>query len=380
VTIILRTGVTDEHTRRVLRLRRRVASVVAALLATIAVVAIAAPGDAQAFAWKDICQIAVVNNTGSLTGLRPLGPILPEVPPNPVDETEWELLKLPGQGISASGSTFVTLGIPVTWGCSIHPSFKWGTSAISCNVYAPSSGRNIFSCTPPSPAVHVQITTDNDDIRGIVTVDPPPAGAADVERMSGLRASSAAVSPGPRRVPALLRRGDLPGRGWRAATKVTQFGRLGEIFATNNAPASCKDDKSSEPLAKRGGASAFARRSAIIGYEHGVYATARQSRRRLGAAVSTHSIRCLARLLTSARSHSHARFARHSLPGLKGVRLWRLVVRTRAGNRITRTNYLDVAGLLHRRSNALVLFANAKKPVSSTVEQSEIRTVASRLP
>jgi hypothetical protein len=184
----------------------------------------------------------------------------------------------------------------------------------------------------------------------------------------------------PKRVRALLRRRDLPGRGWRVATRHTHLGPLGAILAANDVPASCKDDKTSEPLAKRGGASAFVRRSNLIGSEHGVYASRRKSRRRLRAAVSAHSIRCLARLLTSPQFHSHATFARYKLPGLKGVRLWRVVVRTRAGDRITRTDYVDVAGLLHRRSNGLVMFAKPKKPVSRGVERSVIRTVARRLP
>ena len=185
----------------------------------------------------------------------------------------------------------------------------------------------------------------------------------------------------PRRVAALLHRGDLPGRRWRGANKVGQFGWLGQIFAADNLPASYEDaHKSSEPVVKRGGASAFRRRSEIVGYEHGVYANARQSRQTLSRAVSTHGIRCLARLMTSTRFHTHVKFARYSLPGLAGVTLWRLVVQTRAGDRITRVDYLDVAGLLHRNSNALVLFANTNKPVRSAVEQLAIRTVASRLP
>ena len=84
--------------------------------------------------------------------------------------------------------------------------------------------------------------------------------------------------------------------------------------------------------------------------------------------------------MTSTRFHTHVKFARYSLPGPAGVTLWRLVVQTRAGDRITRVDYLDVAGLLHRNSNALVLFANTNKPVRSVAEQSAIRTVASRLP
>jgi hypothetical protein len=351
----------------------------AALVATIAVVAMAAPGDAHAFAWKDVCQIGIANHTGSLSALKPFGPILPEIPPNPIDEVEWDLLKFPGNGIPlgpdaahpGGGAKFQTIGIPVTWGCSIHPDFKWGNNVFRCDVFAPSSGRNIFQCTPTIAGVSWQITKDNADIAGIVSVGQavPPTGS----QVTAVRAV-------PKRVRALLRRRDLPGRGWRAANKPAQFGRLGAIFATNEAPASCKDDKTSEPLAKRGGASAFARRSTIIGYEHGVYGTSRQSRGRLRAAVSTDSIRCLARLLTSAQFHTRARFARYHLPALRGVKLWRVVVRTRAGNRVTRTDYLDVAGLLHRRSNGLVLFAKPKKPVSRAVERSVIRTVARRLP
>jgi histidinol-phosphate/aromatic aminotransferase/cobyric acid decarboxylase-like protein len=57
-----------------------------------------------------------------------------------------------------------------------------------------------------------------------------------------------------------------------------------------------------------------------------------------------------------------------------------VVVRTRARARVTRTDYLDVAGLLHGRSNGLVLFANPTKPVSRAVERSVIRAVARRLP
>jgi hypothetical protein len=366
------------------RLRRPIAAAVSVLVVTLAVVATAAPGDARAFAWKDVCTFTIINNTGPLNGLKPKGPLV-QIPPNPIDEVHWSALALPGLGIPpgpGGALGLVTLGIPITFGCQMTPTFKWGSNgAIACVVYAPSSGRNVFRCTGSAGsdphAIKTTILTDNDDIKGVVEVGPPDV---QVSRAGTVPASSAAAAAGPKRVRALLRRRELPGRGWRGADKVTEFGRLGKIFAANDTPASCKDDKTSEPQAKLGGASAFARRSNIIGYEHGVYASRRKSRGRLRAAVSAHSIRCLARLLTSAQFHTHARFARYSLPGLKGVRLWRVVVRTRAGGRVTRTDYLDVAGLLHRRSNALVLFAKPKRPVSSPVERSVIRTVAGRLP
>jgi hypothetical protein len=363
---------------------RLVASIVAALIASLAALAMAAPRDAEAFAWKDVCTFTVINNTGSLTGLKPKGPLV-QVPPNPIDEVHWSGLALGGFGGIPPGPAgalgLVTIGIPLTFGCEMTPTFKWGSNgAIACTVYAPTSGRNIFRCTGSSSdpqAIKTTILTDNDDIKGVVEVGPPDV---EVSRAGALSASAAASAARPKRVRALLRRRDLPGRGWRSADKVKAFGRLGQIFAANDAPASCKDDKASEPRAKLGGASAFLRRSRIIGYEHGVYASRRESRGRLRAAVSAHSIRCLARLLTSAQLHTHATFARYSLSGLHRVRLWRVIVRTRAGRRVTRTDYVDVAGLLHRRSNALVMFAKPRKPVSGRVERSAIRTVARRLP
>jgi hypothetical protein len=368
------------------RLRRRIVAAVSVLVATVAVVATVPPRDAQAFAWKDVCTLTVINNTG-VGGLKPKGPLL-QIPPNPIDEVHWTGLGLVG-GIppGPSGALgLVTIGIPLTWGCVMHPLFFWGgnqagsPTVLTCNMLAPSSGRNVFDCVSDAryrSAFKTTILKDNDDISGAVEAFPPFVGVSGAETAS---AASAAASARPKRVRALLRRRDLPGRGWRFVDKVTQFGRLGEIFAANDAPASCKDDKASEPVAKRGGASAFVRRENIIGYEHGVYASRRQSRERLRAAVSAHSIRCLARLLSSARSHTQAKFARYSLRGLHGVRLWRVVVRTRAGGRVTRTDYVDVAGLLHGRSNGLVLFAKPKKPVSRGVERSTIRTVAGRLP
>lgn len=362
--------------------RRRVVCLMAALVATVAVVAMATPGDADAFAWKDQCVMAVVNNTGSPFEVQTGIGILAELPPNPVDEFNWESLSIahafpPGVGL-------YTIGFPITFGCVIKPVFKWYGKPVACNVYAPSSGRNVFQCLPTYQDVTVQITTDNDDIKGTVVFNKlsSPVAADPFQPPGGLQASSAAVSPpSPSRVRALLRRGDLPGRGWHGANDVKQFGWLGQILAADNLPRSCEDaHKSREPVAKHGGASAFTRGSEIVGYEHGVYANAPQSRRTLSSAVSTHGIGCLARLLTSARFRTHVKVARPSLPGLAGVTFWRLVVRTRLGDRTTRVDYLDVAGLLHHSSNALVLFANAKKPVRLAVEQSAVRTVTTRLP
>jgi hypothetical protein len=364
-------------------LRRRVAACLAALVAAVAVIAMIRPGEAHAFAWKDICSITVSNQTGALSGFKPFGPILPEIPPNPADEASWDLfgaLKFIGNGFPMNQTvSFNTIGIPVTWGCSIHPDFQRGKDIFRCDVVAPSSGINTFRCVGAPAGVDWKMTKDNDDVAGYVIAKPaPPPTTRLLGRTAG---ASPPPAPLPKRVSALLRRRDLPGRGWRPATKVAQFSWLGDLVGTDPLPGSCQDsDKRSEPQAKQGGAAAFARRSVIIGYEHGVYASTRQSRRRLGAAVATHSIACLARLLSSKEFHTHATIKRYSLSRLEGVTLWRVTVRTRANGRVTHRDYVDVAGLLHRRSNGLVLFARSTKPVGAAVEQSVIRAVASRLP
>ena len=218
---------------------RRLVSLVAALVAMLAVVAMAAPGHAHAFAWKDQCVMGIVNNTGKPFALQTGLGVIAELPPNPLDEFNWGQISLVHNFPPTVG--LYTIGFPVTWGCSMKPIFKWYGKAVVCNAYAPSSGRNQFFCQPNYPEVSVKIATDNDDIKGAVIFNSLSApGAADpFAPMGSLQASAAgaAVSlPAPRRVPALLRRGDLAGHGWRGANRVGQFGWLGRIFAADNLP------------------------------------------------------------------------------------------------------------------------------------------------
>lgn len=360
----------------------------AALVATIAVVALAAPDNAHAFAWKDQCVFTVVNDTHTVSELRPDTGLLAEIPPNPLDEVTWSNASLVHAIPKALG--LYTIGFPVTFGCAISPIFSWYGKKVSCIAYAPSSGINVFRCSPTFPQVSVTILTDDNDIKGVVTfgsLSSPSArdslSSPAANPLGGVQASAgAALSPpdGTKRVSPLLRRRDLPGRGWRAVHSVGQFGWLGQLYAADNLPASCEDPhKSSEPIPRDGGASVFGRGPGLVGYEHGVYGNARQARRTLGSAVSSHGIGCLAQLLTSARFHTRVKIARYSLPAVRGATLWRLIVRTPVGDR-TRVDYLDVAGLLHHSANALVLFTNVNKPPGIVVEQSAIRSVASRLP
>ena len=55
--------------------------------------------------------------------------------------------------------------------------------------------------------------------------------------------------------------------------------------------------------------------------------------------------------MTSTRFHTHVKFARYKLPGLAGVTLWRLVVQTRAGDRITRVDYLALEEIIQAFSS-----------------------------
>jgi hypothetical protein len=217
------------------RLRLRIAAAASVLVATIAVMATAAPRDGQAFAWKDVCTIVVFDSTGSLTGLKP--------------KDRWSKsrrTRLTRSNGVRSGSTsdrlafpggrrrlsLITVGIPVTLGCLKTPTFKWGNGAVACTVHAPTSGRNIFQCLGGGAGndprlVKTRILPTTTDIKGVVDVGPPNV---QVSQAGTVSASSAATSALPKRVRALLRRRDLPGRGWRVADKVRQFGRLGEIL------------------------------------------------------------------------------------------------------------------------------------------------------
>jgi hypothetical protein len=345
----------------------------AATLATsisLGVAAIARPAGAHAFAWKDTCTFELYNNTGSVGNVRPTlyGPL----PPNPVAISLYLVLAATGV---PSGSILTNTGIPLTDGCAAGVQFTNPGDNVSCSARAPTVGANSFNC---SGNASFKIVTDDDDIKGRVYF--PKGSGVPAARASAVSARTAATTL-PRASAGLLRRGDLAGRGWRKATKLSDFGRLGQLVAADSLPAGCRgSNKARRQVPKKGGSSAFVRRSGseAVGVVHGVYATAARSRTTLNDAVSDHSIGCLARLLTSARYRTRVTIQRLSVPGADAVvKLRRLVVRTRPHGR---TDYVDVVGLRHGRSNALVLFANAGRPIGNAAELAVLRTVARRLP
>jgi hypothetical protein len=117
--------------------------------------------------------------------------------------------------------------------------------------------------------------------------------------------------------------------------------------------------------------SAFARRhgTQAAGVANGIYLNAAKSRQTLNAALSRHSIGCLARLLSSKRLQSLVSIRRRSATA------WRLIIR-RPGKPPA---YLDVAGLRNGRANALALFTSSGAPIRSRIEQSALTSVARRL-
>ena len=75
------------------------------------------------------------------------------------------------------------------------------------------------------------------------------------------------AKPGP---PGLIRPGDLPARGWKAMTKISQLGLVGKLWKTGTTPASCETPgsaKESEPT--KGGGSAFHRPGRVVGDIYG---------------------------------------------------------------------------------------------------------------
>jgi hypothetical protein len=295
--------------------------------------------------------------------------------------------------------------------CSIDLRFQLQTpdgsgwsQGLETYVYDPNSGHNnAFANATGDFAQRTCVTTTPNDYGAgevlDVSVDPGPCvscpiypcfGTNSATRLSAggdplSRAGDAARRlPRPKQVPSLLRRGDLTGRGWGRATRPGDLGHLGRVLLAAKVPASCRDkNKESLPSPLREGASAFSRRGGaeFIGAGHGIYANARQSRRTIDDAVSTQSIGCFARLLTSKRFHTTVSTKRLSVT-LAGRRLIfnRLKVSTHSGARITRTDYIDLTGVQHGKANALLIFASDKRHPDARGVAAAIGAVAGRLP
>lgn len=334
----------------------------------LAVCAVCTPGRAQAWAWKDTCVFVLWNQTDNAT-VRPI--LYLGIPPSEPSELAYVSIAavgLPPGGVLPLSNT----GYPVpAFGCNaeIHVSNP-GTNA-SCIAVAPSSGKNIFKC---AGNVEAQVFQDNDDIKGYLKFHPAPTGFnpafahpfASPVTNPVVRVSSGAPKRG------ILRRRDLSGGGWRPARKVSDFGVFGQLVSLDSLPASCQDrHKQREAAALRGGASAFVRRGGAqaAGVVNGVYAKAAYSRQTMNAALSRHSISCLARLLTSRRLQSQVSIRRRSASA------WRLTIR-RPGRRPA---YLDIAGLRRGRANALALFIRAGAPTPRNVERAALTAAARRL-
>jgi hypothetical protein len=352
------------------RRARRVVAVLAAAGLLFAVCAIGAPDRAQAWAWKDTSVFSLQNETGSMGSVRPI--LYVGAPPAPLSEAFYLQLAATGVPEVPVISNLINSGYPLpTFGCVAALQVSNPGANAKCTAFAPSSGKNIFTC---SGNVSTKIYQDNDDIKGYVIFHPSPT-AVDRAFMRPFanpfaRTVAHLSSVTPRR--GILRRRDLKGTGWRPARKLSDFGEFGQLVSTDSLPASCQDrHKQSEARARRTGASAFARRhgAQAAGVVNGVYLNAAKSRKTLNAALSRHSISCLARLLTSRRLHSRVSTRRRSATA------WRLVIR-RPGRRPA---YLDVAGLRQGRANALALFISSGAPTRLNIERSALTAVARRL-
>jgi hypothetical protein len=374
-------------------------------LALVAGVALALSGgavtatSASAFSVLTSCEIDVGNNTGYAMQMY-------SQDVKGFKGEDWAKPNEDGFTTYSAGS------FEPAWNhCSIDLRFQLQTpdgsgwsQGLETYVYDPNSGHNnAFATATGDFAQRTCVTTspqDGGEVEKLyVYVDSGPCVPCAIYPCFGtnsatrLRATGDPLSPTrdaarrlprPKQVPSLLRRGDLTGRGWGRATRPGDFGLLGRVLLAAKVPASCQDKKKeSLPSPLREGASAFSRRGGaeFIGAGQGLYANARQSRRTIDDAVSTQSIGCIARLLTSKRFHTTVSTKRLSVT-LAGRRLIfnRLKVSTHSGAHIIRTDYIDLTGVQRGKANALLIFASDKRHPDARGVAAATGAVAGRLP
>jgi hypothetical protein len=370
---------------------RRALALVAGVAMALSVGAVTA-GSASAFAPQTACLILVHNNT-------------------PYTMQTYNVV-IYGAGSNKQRSvpamSSISFGAASVWPLNNHcsanvwwelqtPDGGGWSQGLETYVYDPNSGHNSASSSASGDfAARTTVAaspTDHGALEMMVVTVSLNSSAAAGSSAAGLRAGTDPLGRAlnaptglgqPKQVPSLLQRGDLIGSGWQRVTRVGDLGRLGSILAATKVPPSCQDknSKASEPSPVKEGLSAFALRSGaeFIGAGQAIYANAGQARRTINDAVSTHSIGCLARLLTSQRFHTSVNTERRSvtLAGRQFI-LNRLKVSTRSGARIRGTDYIDVIGVLHGNENALLMFASHMQPPEVRGEVAAVKAVAGRL-
>jgi hypothetical protein len=334
--------------------------------------------DAQAFAWKDTCEINVVNRAAQ-SQVRPIA--LVEVPPNPIAYAKYVALVATGFP-SNTGISFANTGFPLTGGCSAALFLNNPGDNVKCSASAPTVGANNFSCVGNQTA---RVDKDNDDITGTVFVapnslgeggeestDPPALLNRQVDPFAGAKAKPKAP-----KVPAgVLSKGQLSGKGWQKTIKVSDLGQFGKALEASDPKGACNDsDEKGVPKALSGGASLFVRGAGgeAIGELDGRYKTAGQAEATMEIATSARSMRCLAASLTS--SDYKAKVAADGPDFGQGGVVTNRVVLKHGGF----TGYVDVVGLADGRSNTVLVFFNHGKPAEVSHEEDVLEAVADDL-
>lgn len=320
--------------------RRRLALTGLALAAVLTVFAGSAalkPTDAKAWAWKDTCTLIVFNKTGVQSSVRPIlyTPLLP----NPASLAEYAAFAI--TGIPTSGAAaFTNTGYPApSYGCHTFMNFSNPGPTVSCKVSAPTTGANTFSCEGNATT---RIIKDDDDIAGNIFI---PSGSG----------SSGPEPTEPKKGPAALRAGALPGSGWRKSEKITDFGLAGKLMEDGTLPNSCGKDGdevvpntvSSEQLVRGGGDEGV---GAIVGG----YDNPAQAKRAVNEVLADESVGCLAKLLNS----DDTKVAVKPLPAAAeggDVDGSQLVISRQAGGDSRPVAYLNVIGWTDGNEGAIEL-------------------------
>jgi hypothetical protein len=347
--------------------RRFVVAALALVAGATGLLTITPPERAEAWAWSDTCTFKLINFTGSQGSVRPI--LYTPFPPNPVSIALYAGLAVTGVPINLNPELSTT-GIPVTWGCSqLLAVSNPGIDAV-CTAAAPTTGANSFKC---GGDVDVNLYEDSDNIRGELRFKPAQGGTEET--------ADPTAPPNGEPDSSVLRRADLPGKGWRGVEKLTQLGDLGMLWDEASDP-SC-DDGEGEPEPRRGAGAAFSRRGGtqFIGVAESTHESVRSARMTLRQAVGDDSFRCLDKFLTSAEHGTTVAVEDQRSPaGARNAQVTRIEVTTDgSGSKGDRIDYLDVVGLRDGNRTAVLMLNSVDKPTPQRTSADVIEAVLRRI-
>jgi hypothetical protein len=325
------------------------------------------PAKAHAFAWQNVCVSNTFNRSGSQSAVRPY--VYVPLPPDPASLSLYAVYLAAGIPPNPPGNFDLSLrntGWPVpTYGCYATLYLRAPGPNVSCKYSAPTSGGNSFVCGGDSS---VTILANTNNI--VANIQIPRQGGNGGSRVRAAR---------PRRGPPAIRPGQLPVDGWRGTQKLRHIGLVGRLMKTGRLPASCQGggDRrtrkvSSNLLVNPGGGRGV---GAVVGTYRGKHAAHQTA----ADALSRHSIRCLARLLTSHRLKTTANSQRIHVAGGGGLRGVQMVVRRKRHGTVRRAAFMDVIAASKGNQMGLLMLPSAHREMGARVLRAAVNRMLDRI-